>query len=37
MVGGGEIVRMPAGVPHALRAPEPCRMLLTMLREARAE
>ena len=36
-VARGEIARMPAGVPHALRAPEPCRMLLTMLREARAE
>lgn len=32
-VSGGEIVRMPAGVPHALSAPEPARMLLTMLRE----
>jgi quercetin dioxygenase-like cupin family protein len=32
-VGAGEIVRMPAGVPHALHAPEPARMLLTMLRE----
>ena len=32
-LGPGEIVRMPANVPHALRAPEPCRMLLTMLRE----
>lgn len=29
----GEIVRMPAGVPHALHAPERSRMLLTMLRE----
>ncbi len=28
----GELVRMPAGVPHSVRAPEPCRMLLTMLR-----
>jgi quercetin dioxygenase-like cupin family protein len=28
----GTIVRMPAGVPHALDAPEPCRMLLTMLK-----
>src|SRR5471030_3216268 len=25
------VVRMPAGVPHALDAPEPCRMLLLML------
>ncbi len=32
-VGPGEIVRMPAGVPHALHAPERCRMVLTMLRE----
>ena len=31
----GEMVRMPAGVPHAVRAPEPCRMLLTMLRDAK--
>jgi quercetin dioxygenase-like cupin family protein len=29
----GEIVRMPANVPHALHAPEPTRMVLTMLRE----
>jgi quercetin dioxygenase-like cupin family protein len=29
----GTIVRMPGGVPHALDAPEPARMLLTMLRE----
>ena len=28
----GTIVRMPAGVPHAVDAPEPSRMLLTMLR-----
>src|SRR5687768_17663567 len=28
----GTIVRMPAGVPHALDAPEPCRMLLIMLK-----
>ncbi len=27
----GTIVRMPAGVPHALDAPEPARMLLVML------
>lgn len=32
-VSAGEIVRMPAGVPHALHAPEACRMVLTMLRE----
>jgi quercetin dioxygenase-like cupin family protein len=30
----GSIVRMPAGVPHALEAPEPARMLLLMLRDA---
>lgn len=29
----GTLVRMPANVPHALDAPEPCRMLLIMLRE----
>lgn len=29
----GTIVRMPATVPHAVRAPEPARMLLLMLRE----
>ena len=29
----GTIVRMPGGVPHALEAPEPSRMLLVMLRE----
>lgn len=29
----GTIVRMPADVPHALEAPEPCRMLLIMLRD----
>ena len=29
----GTIVRMPGGVPHALEAPEPARMLLLMLRE----
>jgi len=32
-VGGGEIVRMPADVPHALHAVEASRMLLTMLRD----
>lgn len=30
----GQLVRMPAGVPHSLRAIEPLRMLLVMLREA---
>lgn len=29
--GPGTIVRMPAGIPHALEAPEPARMLLIML------
>jgi quercetin dioxygenase-like cupin family protein len=29
----GTIVRMPAGVPHGLEAPEPARMLLLMLRD----
>lgn len=29
----GTVVRMPAGIPHAVDAPEPSRMLLTMLRE----
>jgi quercetin dioxygenase-like cupin family protein len=29
----GTVVRMPAGVPHAVEAPEPSRMLLIMLRE----
>ncbi len=29
----GTIVRMPAGVPHALDAPEATRMLLIMLRD----
>jgi quercetin dioxygenase-like cupin family protein len=28
----GAIVRMPANVPHALEASEPCRMLLIMLK-----
>jgi len=29
----GTIVRMPAGVPHGLDAPEPARMMLLMLRD----
>ena len=33
----GTIVRMPSGVPHAVRAPEPARMLLLMLRDAAAD
>ena len=28
----GTVVRMPAGVPHAVDAPEPARMLLSMLK-----
>lgn len=32
----GTVVRMPAGVPHAVDAPEPSRMLLTMLREPKS-
>ena len=32
----GTIVRMPAGVPHAVEASEPSRMLLVMLRDATA-
>lgn len=31
--GRGEMVLMPAGVPHALRAPENTIMILTMLRD----
>lgn len=33
--GPGEAVLMPADVPHALLAAEPCTMLLTMLRGTR--
>src|SRR5512138_2631979 len=29
----GETTRMPAGIPHAVRAPEPFKMILTMVRE----
>lgn len=29
----GELVLMPAGVPHAVRAPETFKMLLTMIRD----
>jgi quercetin dioxygenase-like cupin family protein len=32
----GTVVRMPGGVPHALAADEPTRMLLVMLREPKA-
>lgn len=31
----GETVRMPAGIPHAVRAVEPFKMLLTLVREPR--
>lgn len=31
----GTIVRMPAGVPHAVDAPVPARMLLVMFKEAK--
>lgn len=34
-VGAGEILHLPAGVPHALHAPEDFVMLLTMLRKPR--
>lgn len=30
----GTIVRMAAGIPHAVEAPEPARMLLIMLKDA---
>jgi quercetin dioxygenase-like cupin family protein len=33
-VGSGQIVLMPAGVPHAVRAERRFKMLLTMLRKA---
>ena len=32
----GTIVRLPAHLPHALDAPEACRMLLIMLRDLKA-
>lgn len=31
-VGTGELLRLPAGVPHAVSAPVPFKMLLTMIR-----
>ena len=34
--GPGTIVRMPAGIPHAVDATAPARMLLVMLREPKA-
>ena len=36
-LGAGEIIRMPADIPHSLHAPEPARMLFTMLREKKSE
>ena len=30
--GGGEALRLPAGIPHAVRANEPFKMMLTMVR-----
>lgn len=32
VVGCGETVRLPAGIPHAVRADEPFKMMLTMVR-----
>jgi quercetin dioxygenase-like cupin family protein len=31
----GSLVQMPAGVPHAVEAPQPARMLLLMLRDGK--
>jgi quercetin dioxygenase-like cupin family protein len=36
-VGAGEIVRLPANVAHAVHAPGPSRMVLTMLRDRKTE
>lgn len=36
-VGAGEVLLLPADIPHALTAPEPFKMLLTMIREAKQE
>ena len=33
IASAGETVRMPAGIPHAVRALEPFKMLLSMVRE----
>lgn len=33
-VGEGQAILLPAGVPHAVRAPQAFKMLLTMLRKA---
>ena len=37
LLKAGEIVCMPAQIPHALQAIHPCRMVLTMLREPKTE
>ncbi|MGE5372906.1 MAG: cupin domain-containing protein [Solirubrobacterales bacterium] len=34
-VSAGEMLLMPAGQPHALKAPEPFKMMLTMIRSVR--
>ena len=36
-LAAGELILMPAGIPHALRAPTPFKMVLTMLRDKPAE
>jgi len=33
-VAAGEVLHLPAGVPHGLRAEEPCKVMVVMLREA---
>jgi quercetin dioxygenase-like cupin family protein len=33
LASAGETVRMPAGIPHAVKAVEPFKMLLSMVRE----
>lgn len=37
VLNAGEVVLMPANIPHALHAPQPSRMVLTMLREPKNE
>ena len=37
LLKAGEVVLMPANIPHALHAVEACRMVLTMLREPKNE
>jgi len=32
-VAPGQIITMPANVPHALRAPQPFKMILTMIKQ----